>query len=490
MPLVPSRPSRFDPPAQAIRDTLIQQSLPSLAVAAAQHGELLWEEGFGWADREAMIPATAHSMYSLASISKPVTATALMVLQERGVVDLDRPINEYLGDAPVHARVGDAADATVRRIASHTAGLALHYHFFYEDEPYRRPPMEETIRRYGNLVTVPGERYRYSNLGYGILDHVISRLSGQSYADFLREEVFLPLGMTHSSLGIGPGLEAFEAKRYGEDDLAYPRYDFDHPGGSAVYASAHDLVRFGMFHLSAHLPDQRQILSDASIQSMQQPVVGENDEYGLGWGITADEFGYRTVHHTGGMGGVGTVLYLLPSEGIAIAVLCNSSKNTAKALGRTLGDIFSVLLPPFGERWMERRTQRESGAAEAELKPPFQPPSALLGEWRGMVHTYSEQRPFTLLFKESGDVHARLGDDLTMLVNDVSLQDGWLTGVMAGDIGTPDASRRQHNLHLDLRLRGEVVNGALVAITSDHQDGGAPGKHVGDALASWVELHR
>ncbi len=233
MPLVPSRPSRFDPPAQAIRDTLIQQSLPSLAVAAAQHGELLWEEGFGWADREAMIPATAHSMYSLASISKPVTATALMVLQERGVVDLDRPINEYLGDAPVHARVGDAADATVRRIASHTAGLALHYHFFYEDEPYRRPPMEETIRRYGNLVTVPGERYRYSNLGYGILDHVISRLSGQSYADFLREEVFLPLGMTHSSLGIGPGLEAFEAKRYGEDDLAYPRYDFDHPGGSA-----------------------------------------------------------------------------------------------------------------------------------------------------------------------------------------------------------------------------------------------------------------
>ena len=488
--MLASRPSRFYPVAQVVADTLIQQSLPSLAIAVAQHGEILWEEGFGWADREAMIPATPHNMYSLASISKPVTATALMVLQERGLVDLDRPINQYLGDAPLRVRVGDAADATVRRVASHTSGLPLHYHFFYEDEPYRRPPMEETIRRYGNLVTAPGKRYRYSNLGYGILDHVISQLSGKSYADFLRQEVFLPLGMTHSSVGIGPGLDAFEAKRYGEDDLAYPVYDFDHPGGSAVYASAHDLVRFGMFHLKAHLPDQRSILSDESIDAMQAPIAGESDNYGIGWGITSDEFGYCTVHHTGGMGGVGTVLYMLPAEGMAIAVLCNSSKNTANLLGRTLGDIFSVLLPSFGEQWMERRAQREVAAAEADLKPAFQPPAELLGEWRGSVHTYVQERPFTLLFKDSGDVHAKLGNDLTMLVNDVSLKDGWLTGVMAGDIGTPDASRRQHHLHPDLRLRGEVLNGALVAITSDHQDGGAPGKHVGNALTSWVELQR
>lgn len=151
-------------------------------------------------------------------ISKPVTATALMVLRERGLIDLDRPANDYLGDAPLSARVGEATTATVRRIASHTSGLPLHYHFFYADEPYVRPPMEETIRRYGNLVTAPGERHSYSNLGYGILDHIISRVSGKSYADFRREEVFLPLGMTHSSVGIGPGLDAFEAKRYGETD--------------------------------------------------------------------------------------------------------------------------------------------------------------------------------------------------------------------------------------------------------------------------------
>ncbi len=181
---------------------------------------------------------------------------------------------------------------------------------------------------------------------------------------------------------------------------------------------------------------------------------------------------------------------MVPSEGIAIAVLCNSSKNTADVLGQTLGNIFSVLLPAFGEQWMERRAQREAEAAKADMMPTFHPPSDLVGEWFGSVHTYIEERPFTLLFTDSGDVHAKLGDDLTMLVNEVSLEDGWLTGVMAGDIATPDASRRKHHLHLDLRLRGAALSGALVAITSDNQDGGAAGKHVGNALASWVELQR
>src|SRR5436853_84904 len=138
---------------ELIRARLVEQVIPSLAVAVAREGTILWEEGFGWADRENRIPASEHTMYSLASISKPITATGLMVLKELGKLDLDRPINDYLGEAKLRAWIGHAAEATVRRVANHTAGLPLHWHFFYEDEPHRRPPMDETIRRYGNLVT-------------------------------------------------------------------------------------------------------------------------------------------------------------------------------------------------------------------------------------------------------------------------------------------------------------------------------------------------
>ncbi len=309
---------RFGHIREIIHKQMLEHGIPSVAVAVAQGDEILWEEAFGWADREARLHATPHTPYSLASISKPITTTGLMILVERGLIDLDRPVNDYLGDAQVTARVGDAADATVRRIADHTSGLPLHYHFFYEDEPDHRPPMDETIRRYANLVTAPGQRPQYSNLGYGILDYVIERVSARPYADFMREEVFLPLGMTRSSIGIAPGLAPYAAARYAPDGLPLPFYDFDHPGGSAVYSSAHDLLRFGMFHVKARQADQNRILSDASLDAMHAPSSHwpHDNAYGIGWRIDPDYSGYTLVSHAGGMGGVRTLLLTIPSEQI------------------------------------------------------------------------------------------------------------------------------------------------------------------------------
>ncbi len=148
---------------------MADRSVPSITVAVAQNGRIVWEEGFGWADRERRIRANEHTVYSLASISKSFTATGLMTLVQAGKIDLDAPLNEYLGTSKVRARVGDITAATVRRVANHTSGLPLHYQFFYADEPFEPPSMDETIARYGNLVTPPGEEFQYSNLGYGLL---------------------------------------------------------------------------------------------------------------------------------------------------------------------------------------------------------------------------------------------------------------------------------------------------------------------------------
>src|SRR5262245_61386329 len=271
---------RFDHVRDFIRKGLAETGMPSIAVAVAKGRTILWEEGFGWADREKRVAATQHTMYSLASISKPFTATGLMVLAQQGRLDLDRPLNDYLGNAKVRARVGNAAEATVRRVANHSSGLPLHVQFFYHDTARRPPSMDETILRYGNLVTAPGERFQYSNLGFGILDYVIERVSGKAYADFMREEVFLPLGLTHTSVNVGPGLDSFASARYGRDGLPVPFYDFDHTGASALWSSAHDLARFGMFHLKQHLPDQKAILSDESIDAMQKPTFPGGEKVG------------------------------------------------------------------------------------------------------------------------------------------------------------------------------------------------------------------
>jgi CubicO group peptidase (beta-lactamase class C family) len=480
----------FDDVRNFICARLVEQALPSLAVAVGHNGTIIWEEAFGWADRERRIPATPHTVYSLASISKPITATGLMLLKERGVLDLDRPINDYLGEAKVVARVGDAAEATVRRVANHTSGLPLHYHFFYEDEPFRRPLMDETIRRYANLVTSPDERYCYSNLGYGLLDYIISRLSGVSYPAFMRREVFLPLGMTRSSVDIAPGLEPFQALRYGSDGLPYPFYDFDHPGGSAIFSSAHDLVRFGMFHLIEHLPDQKAILSDETITSMQLPTasISEGSGYGIGWGVKEDRFGYRTVSHGGGMGGVSTLLQLVPSERLAVVVLANACTDLA---GLVMEEILSVLLPEYaGRRARAEADQKEDDSPEAQ-NVSFQPPPELMGEWRGIIHTYQGDVPLALWFKASGDVHAQLGAQLKTLVNDPVLKSNHLGGEVAGNLGTEDVNRRPYRLHLDLRLRGEVLNGAVIAKTHFEGDqGGDPAIRTGNGLSHWAEVRK
>ena len=464
---------RFDSVRALLRQRIADGSVPSVSVAVAQRGKIIWEEGFGWANREERIPATENTMYSLASISKPNTATGLMTLVQAGKIDLDKPINDYLGDAKLQARIGNAHDATVRRVANHSSGLPLHYQFFFNNEPYQKPSYDETILRYGNLVTIPGEHYQYSNLGFGIIGYVLARVSGESYPDFMRQAVFLKLGMTHTSVGVGPGLERFQAIRYDSKGAPIPFYDFDHPAASAVYSSAHDLVRFGMFHLQDHLPDQAQILTDASIDAMHQPTmkISDNGGYGIGWFTEDRPDGYHVVSHTGGMPGVTTMLMLVPSEDIAVVVLMNGGGGRTPLMA-VVDAIFKVLLP----KWQAAPNKQETPA------PPFTPGPDLLGTWKGTLHTYQKDLPVTLKFLPSGDVHVQLADELASLLNNVQFKDGWLSGESWGDVATDDAERHRANtLLFSLKLRDNHLNGAVSATERAYNP---------VALTQWLDVEK
>lgn len=468
-----------------IQRALVEEGVPSMAVAVAKGGKIVWEEGFGWADREQRRPATAHTMYSLASISKPITATGLMVLVQRGLVSLDRPINEYLGKAKVDGRAFDANAATVRRVANHTAGLPLHFQFFYADEPYRRPAMDETIRRYANLVTPPGERWYYSNLGYGLLDYLIERVSGQSYADYMREAVFVPLGLTRMAVHIPPGHEAHTATRYAPDGTPLPFYDFDHPGGSAVFASAHDLLRFGMFHLKDHLPDQRAVLSDASIDEMARgsAETTRNGTYGVGWQRNRSPRGGETVSHGGGMDGVSTRLVLVPAGDAAVVVLSNGANG---AVGEVQAEVLAELFP----QWFDVPVPPAPAAAPAPAagSPVFTPMPPLAGEWAGTIDTHLGVRMLRLSVRPDGAAYARVDAQPWALVNDARFEDGFLRGSVTASVGNPDAERMPYDLQLELKLRGEgknaVLNGGVVARSRVTR------QRLGHALTHWAQLTR
>jgi CubicO group peptidase (beta-lactamase class C family) len=469
---------RFEPVRAEIRRLMDSTGTPAIAVALAQNGRITWEQGFGWADRDQRTRATEHTMFSLASISKPITATGLMRLVEDGKVDLDAPANRYLGAGKLTGLAGDAEQATVRRVMSHTAGLPLHYTFYYAginggDEP----TMDRAISRYGILVYPPGQAYQYSNLGYGIVDQIIERVSGVPYADYMRTRVFAPLGLTRMSVHIGPGLEPYVAQRYDSRLRPIPFYDFDHDGGSAVWASAHDLVRFGMFHLKEHLPDQQRILADSTMDRMHKSATPSSTgvEYGLGWGAVND-FGFRWVNHTGGMPGVSTVLAIYPGERTAVVVLANKA---ASPVGRISQEILGVALPaPYADSLRARRARSQRPAD----RPRFVPPGELVGVWTGTLRTWQGTVPLRLMIQREGDVQIAVGNGAPAPVTEARWEEGVWSGSVAATIPTPDASRHPHSVLLQLRLYDGKLKGQASAQTPDEP--------VYFALTSYVELSR
>jgi CubicO group peptidase (beta-lactamase class C family) len=444
-----------------------EEGLPSVAVAVAKDGKIIWEEGFGWADRERRIAATPHTPYALASISKPITATAIMKLAESGKIKLDAPIGDYIGRSRLTGLAGRPEEATVRRVLSHTAGLPLHYYFYVDGKPL--PPIEETIARYGQIVYAPGKKYFYSNLGYRLLDQAIAVSSGQKYEDYLRSEIFVPLGMTRSGVGVEPGWASEAAARYTAKHQLMPNYRSDTPGGSDLWASAHDLARFGMFSIGSLFPGQQEIVSRAAREAMKTVVAPKDavDPYGLGW-FSDTERGFRRVSHTGAMPGVSTLLHLYPEQNLAIVVLTNQ---THGPVNRIAEELAAAMLPaPYGK---SLRAEQASSAAQANAASPAEgarPFANLRGKWTGTLTTYQSVQDFTLLFQPDGDVHVNIGTQYTGLLNDIRDFGGQLMARFAGTLPTEDARRHRHSLLLLLQPSDGELSGQLTAQTLGDPD--------------------
>lgn len=468
---------RWDDVRRVIRQTMAEQNIASIAVAVARDGRIVWEEGFGWPDRERQVPATTETMYSVASITKPITATAVMRLVEQGKVRLDCPSNDYLGSAKIHSREWDPSGATVRRVLSHTAGLPRHVEFFYEGEAHDRRTSDEAIARYGFLVAPPGDVYLYSNLGYGVLERVIERVSGRGYAEYMREEIFVPLEMTRTAVSTGAGLSN-AATRYDSTGEPIPPYDFDHRGASAVFASAGDLVRFGTLHLNDRAEGQQPILREETIDLMQQIATpGSMDSgYGMGWGIGSDR-GHPRISHIGGMPGVTALLNLYPESGVVIVVLTNSSG----LIGSITAAIAGVMLPGYAD---SLRAETVRGQAE-QAAPVANGPGEVGGAWTGLVSTYEGDIHLAVVIEAEDHVQVRLGDRPTVPLESVSFRIGerrGLTGRFAGTIPTGDAMQHPHVVLLGLWLRENRLIGQATAFTPFEPDY--------FSLGSFVQLHR
>ena len=451
---------RFKAPLDTILEVMREQNTPSVSIAVAERGRVTCEVSVGFADIAGGIPATPSTMYSLASISKPFTASAIMRLVEEGKIDLRRPANSYLGEAKLRAFEGRAEEATIERLLTHTAGLPLHYQFFYAGGP-AVPSMDTAISRYGIIVYPPGERFLYSNFGYGVLERILERVDGRPYADVLRRTVLEPLGLGETIVSDGANLEGRAALRYGNDRVAVLPYSFDHIGASGVWSSARDLIRFGLFHLGHDPGGRPRAISRGTRERMQRqhaPADGPLRGRGLGWAV-ANVDGWRQVAHTGSMPGVATILALYPAADTAIVVLTNI--NNSQAVARMERALREAVVP------------KRDGSNGAETPAPPTPLQSVIGgRWSGSVHLPSgETIPLELTIGSDGAARLRAGTDPESIVENARFTNGSFIGRTALRLAGPDAApedkRMDNRVGMTLFLRdGNRLSGWISSIST------------------------
>ncbi|MEW6304645.1 MAG: serine hydrolase domain-containing protein [Verrucomicrobiota bacterium] len=314
---------------------------PGMSVALVMNDELVWSAGFGFADIENKIPAQADTVYRIASISKPIAATAVMQQVETGRVALDDPIQQYVPSFPAKPE----GAITLRHLLTHTSGIR-HYRGMEVLSWRRYDSVADgiTIFQDDALEFAPGAQFKYSSYGYNLLAGVVERAAKARFRDYLRRHIFRPAGMNDSDLEF---LEEarLRARQYVRFDNGYapaPAVDLSYKwAGGGIASTAPDLARF---HIALN---RGKLLKPSTHEAMLQPMKlgnGEISSYGLGWRVETDKQNRTWVHHSGGATGGTTFLRRNPKEGNAVVVLCNAQ--TVEGLAAFTLKIAEAMLPP------------------------------------------------------------------------------------------------------------------------------------------------
>ena len=335
-----------------LRADVAADSIGGITAAIVVGDRMVWAEGFGWADRDRRIPAGVETIYRIGSISKSFTAVAMMRLVDAGVLALDAPVARVLPQAGQFSQARSGARAvTFRHLASHTAGIVR--------EPALDSAAAGPIEGWEQKVlasipatrfdTVPGARYAYSNIGFGVLGLAVSRAANTEFRTLVTREIFGPLGMTHSSfvvphddlrhLAVG-----YANRRDGTIDADGPAREhvgrgYKVPNGG-IYSTVGDLARFiaGMTGAAgdALLPLEHRL----EMMRVQAPG-SDSSGYGLGFQITA-EGGRRFVGHGGSVAGYTAHLVFEPQSGVGVIILRNYNSgrtNLARASSELLASL-------------------------------------------------------------------------------------------------------------------------------------------------------
>ena len=319
--------SRMDQVVQSFVDA--KQFMGSVLVA--QGDKILLNKGYGFANLEWSIPDSPSTKFRLGSITKQFTAASILLLEERGKLKTDDPVKQYLPDAPA------AWDKiTIFNLLTHTSGIPSFTSFpDYRSTEAMPTTSEQLVARFRDkpLNFQPGESWEYSNSGYALLGYLIEKISGESYKDFVRENLFTPLGMKNSGYDLNAPIIERRAAGYApgpEGPVNAGYIDMSIPfSAGALYSTTGDLLRWeqGLFG--------GKVLSPASLKKMTTPF---KNDYAFGLGVRVVD-GHTLIEHGGGIEGFNTQLSYYPDDKLTVIVLANLNGGAPSDIAAKLASV-------------------------------------------------------------------------------------------------------------------------------------------------------
>lgn len=328
---------------QAARAAVIDDDLPGLSVAVGVDGALLWAEGFGWADVQSKSPVTPGTQFRIGHVSKALTSAGVGLLVDRGKLHFGERIQAYVPAFPEKQW-----PVNLRQLMGHIAGVRHYRNTEWGDKPtIRCERASDGLAVFADdpLLFEPESRYKYSTYGWVLVSAAVEAAGQAPFFDFMRAQVFEPLGLAATTSDSGAEAVPGRATSY-YSYLERPttsNVDYSCFAGAGGFVSTpSDLVRFGMAMMGGQFLQPTTL---TTLQTPQQLKSGEDTAYGLGWMLeTVDLAGERTrmvFHASRTMEGAGTTFLTFPERNLAVAVSSNMSFANTRFLALRIAEAFA-----------------------------------------------------------------------------------------------------------------------------------------------------
>jgi CubicO group peptidase (beta-lactamase class C family) len=388
---------------QLVQGMIDAWRVPGLAVAIVKDGEVIYQKGFGFRDREKKLPITEDTLFAIGSSTKAFTTFVMGTLVDEGKLDWDKPVSTFLPGFKLYDRTATEL-MTPRDLVTHRSGLPRHDLSWYNATELSRKELVARLPYLKPTYTLR-ERFQYNNLMFLTAGYLVEQVTGRSWEDNVRERILGPLGMTGASFSVEDSQKAadFALPYVEEEDESIKLIPFRvvtnmGPAGS-INASVRDMTKWVQIHLSGGKVGDRQIIGAATLADIHSPhmVIDEAAErpelsqpsYGMGWFIDSYR-GHRRVEHGGNIDGFSALVTLLPQDGMGLVILTNKNgTGVPELLARHTIDRLLKLEPidwnreSLVRRDVARAEQKKAEGRKEELRRPGTKPAHKLEEYAG-----------------------------------------------------------------------------------------------------------